>query len=200
MSHLTALTVAQLLDAFASGEPLPAGGSASALAGAAGVSLLLKVTTTAGADRRAYGRLEALHRIRDELITLVDRDPDAYADVLAARRMPRATEQDAAARKERIAEAMRQATGVPLDAMRACRDALGEAVNVAGHASRAVRADAGAAVDLLLAALAGAAGCVDANLGSMSDDGFVERARRERERLGTEGAQEGRRAREALGR
>ena len=43
MSNLTALTVTDLLEAFASSTPTPGGGSASALAGAIGASLLMMV-------------------------------------------------------------------------------------------------------------------------------------------------------------
>jgi hypothetical protein len=45
MNSLTQLRVVELLDAFASNEPLPAGGSAAALTGAIGTSLLLMVAT-----------------------------------------------------------------------------------------------------------------------------------------------------------
>ena len=52
MIDYSRLTVAELLDAFASNQPVPGGGSASALAGAIGASLLIMV---AGLPRTRHG-------------------------------------------------------------------------------------------------------------------------------------------------
>ena len=74
MSRLTELTVADLLESFASPAPTPGGGSASALAGAVGASLLMmvaalpKTRTGSEADRQALdGVLRELRHSRDHL-------------------------------------------------------------------------------------------------------------------------------------
>ena len=59
MSKLTELTVTDLLDSFASPAPTPGGGSASALAGALGASLLMMV---AGLPRTRGGRTPTVRR------------------------------------------------------------------------------------------------------------------------------------------
>jgi formiminotetrahydrofolate cyclodeaminase len=202
---IRSLAVGQLLDAFASSAPLPAGGSASALAGAVAVSLLLKVMQISlrgpsgpDGDRILSDAGDALRSRRAELIALVDRDTDAYANVIAAYGLPRTRAADTAHRRERIEAALGVATEPPLETLRACRQALGTAIAVTEIASRATRADADVAVELLLAAVRGAAGTVDGNLESMHDGPAVERVRAERARLETEGNDDGGRAHEAL--
>jgi formiminotetrahydrofolate cyclodeaminase len=59
VSQYSHLTLAELLDAFASSQPVPGGGSAAALAGAVGASLLIMV---AGLPRLGTERTKsALH-------------------------------------------------------------------------------------------------------------------------------------------
>src|SRR5439155_2686781 len=97
-----------------------------------------------------------LHPLRDQLLELVDRDSDAYAQVIAALRLPKGTDAEKAARKQMIERATRAATETPLDTMRACQQALRGAVVVATNGSRRTTSDVGVGVELLLAALRGA--------------------------------------------
>jgi formiminotetrahydrofolate cyclodeaminase len=92
-------TLVDLLDAFASNEPVPGGGSASALAGALGVSLLVMVAglpkTRTGTPEEAADLAQASSRLRplrDALVALVDRDSDAYRSLLRAFRLPKQSE------------------------------------------------------------------------------------------------------------
>src|SRR6185436_12064808 len=115
-----------LLDAFASNEAVPGGGSAAALAGAVGVSLLITVAslpkTRTGAPEEAADLSEAAARLRplrETLTSLVDQDSDAYQAVLAAYRLAKSTDAEKAARRDAIQDAMRGATEIPLATMRA---------------------------------------------------------------------------------
>jgi formiminotetrahydrofolate cyclodeaminase len=184
------MAMADLLDAFASNEPYPGGGSAAALAGALGTSLLLMAAgitrTRTGAPEEAADLAEAaaqLRPVRDSLTALVDADSEAYQAVLAAMRLPKATGDDAAARREAIQVAMRGATETPLDTMRACERALQGAVVVAGNAAPSASADVAVGIELLGAAVRGAGLNVDTNLGSLSDAAFAQRAHEERQAL-----------------
>src|SRR5262245_12723186 len=116
-----------LLAAFASAEPVPAGGSASALASAVGVSLLLMATrlprTRSGTeeDRRLLTSASlVLARLQDRLTEAIDRDANAYRQLIAAR---------GAARQD----AIRGAIDAPLHAMRWSAEALTTAPVVAGR-------------------------------------------------------------------
>src|SRR5688500_5746526 len=105
MSSYSTYAVADLLDAFASGEPVPGGGSAAAMTGALGASLLLMVAglpkTKTGAPEEAADLAQAAARLRplrDALLVLVDTDTAAYASLLAAFRMAKATDGEKTAR------------------------------------------------------------------------------------------------------
>src|SRR6185503_11949670 len=118
--------------------PLPGGGSAAALTGALGVSLLLMVAgmakTRTGSPEETVDLAAAAARlrpIRDELTTLVEEDSRAYLDVITAYRAPRSTDEERARRREVIESAMRTAIDVPLRTMRACERALRDAPVVA---------------------------------------------------------------------
>ena len=190
MTSYSTMSLQDVLDAFASSQPYPGGGSAAALAGALGVSLLLMgagiTKTKTGAPQEAADLAEAsarLRPLRDTLARIVDADSEAYQAVLAAMRLPRATEDEAAGRREAIQAAMRGATETPLETMRACREALRSAVTVAANASRNASSDVAVGIELLTAVVRGAGLNVDTNLGGLRDAGFAERTRAERRQL-----------------
>src|SRR5574342_1368552 len=116
MGHYSSLTVGELLDAFASNQPVPGGGSAAALAGAVGTSLLIMVaglpkTRTGAQSERDFLDAAAvrLRPLRLTLTDLIDRDSDAYAGVVSAYRLPKGTDAEQTARRRAIDEAMRAA-------------------------------------------------------------------------------------------
>src|SRR5918994_1786582 len=97
MSKLTELTVTELLESFAAPAPTPGGGSAAALAGALGASLLMMVAglprTRGGTDtdRAALDDvLRQLRHSRDHLANLMDRDRDARLSAAQSERAGKA--------------------------------------------------------------------------------------------------------------
>jgi formiminotetrahydrofolate cyclodeaminase len=205
MSSFAEMALADLIDAFSSTDAVPGGGSAAAVAGAVGVSLLMMV---AGLPKTRTGRPEEtadlaeassrLHPLRDALLELVDRDSDAYRQVLAAFRLPKASEAERAARTEAIDGATRAAIDAPLDIMRLCQQALRGAVIVASNGSRKTTSDVGVAVELLVAALRGARLNVDINLAGLNDEAYTARIRDEVEELVSDGAEDAEAAQRAL--
>jgi formiminotetrahydrofolate cyclodeaminase len=191
---LSQLPFTELLNAFRSPEPTPGGGSASALSGAVGASLLAMVAglpkpraqSPEDTERLtvAGGRCAA---IGDRLAALMDRDSSAYDLVVAAFRLPKSTEDEEAARGIRIQEALRSATEAPLDVMRACADAIGLAAVVAAFGNRNASSDVQVGLELLRAGLRGAKANVDVNLPGIKDETFAAAVRREAEQLGVEG-------------
>lgn len=192
-------SVSQLLAAFASSAPTPGGGSASALAGAVGASLLLMVAslpkTRHGSleDRSALSDArEALSPAAHELAGLVDRDAAAYDVVVAAYRLPKGTEADKAARRAAIQRAMRGAIDTPLAMLRAIHTAARAAVAVARHGNPSAASDVIAAAALLDAAASGAYANVTINVGGLEDGdqeaGLVREARTLRDAVGAETA------------
>jgi formiminotetrahydrofolate cyclodeaminase len=194
---LTSLSVNDLLDAFASSAPTPGGGSAAALSGSVGASLLAMVTalpkTKLGEpqEREALDRTGAtLHALRKQLADLVDEDTRAYDTVIAAYRRPKGTDEEKAARKEAVQAAMRTATTVPLETMRACDAAIREAAVVAQHGNPSAASDVFVGVELALAGLRGAEKNVAINIGSLTDEAYREEIASEASALMTSAAEQ----------
>src|SRR5688572_27696121 len=122
MTPYSTMALADLLDAFASNEPVPGGGSASALAGALGVSLLLmaaglpKTRSGPSVPEEAADLAEAsarLRPLRDKLVELVDRDSEAYQALMDAFKLPKESAAEKTARGAAIQAATREATDAP---------------------------------------------------------------------------------------
>jgi formiminotetrahydrofolate cyclodeaminase len=179
MASFSELSVAEFLEALASANPTPGGGTGAAIAGAMGTSLLVMVTGLAKSKNNTDEEKAALARARERLVpitsqlaTLADADAQSFDRVMAAYRLPKATDDEKAARSRAIQAALRGATTAPLDTMRACADALVHARAVAEHGNRSAASDAGVAIGLLRAAAAGAQANVQTNLESIKDETF----------------------------
>lgn len=180
MPRFADLSVSAFLDALASAEPTPGGGTASAVAGAMGTSLLLMVAglpKTKGNTDEERGVLEgvrvALGPMRERLVALADADAEAFDEVMAAYKRPRATDEEKAARTAAIQQGLQRATAVPLDTMRVVAAVLAQATLVARLGNRSAVSDIGVGLGLLEAAAAGAAANVRVNLDGLKDATFV---------------------------
>jgi formiminotetrahydrofolate cyclodeaminase len=186
MSSYSRLSLAELLDAFASNQPVPGGGSAAALAGAVGASLFIMVAglpkTRHGTDEERAALTAAAARVRplrDELASLIDRDSEAYTSVISAYRLPRSTDAEQAARRQAISDAMRAATEAPLATVRACERVMREAEAIATGGAASAASDVAVGIELLKTAARGAGLNVDTNLTSVKDAEYVSRVSQE---------------------
>jgi methenyltetrahydrofolate cyclohydrolase len=184
------MTVAQLLAALGSPEPTPGGGTAAAIAGAMGTSLLLMVTglaksrTNTGDEKAALAKARAaLEPLTLRLADLADADARSFNEVMAAYRLPKATDEDKAARTRAIQEALRGATDIPLETLRVCASAIEQGRAVADHGNRSAASDAGVAIGLLRAAGDGAAANVRINLTGLKDEAYKSATEAETARL-----------------
>jgi formiminotetrahydrofolate cyclodeaminase len=182
--------LADVLGAFSDPSPTPGGGSASALAAATSLSLLAMVSqmsrTRSGSDddrQILQQSTTALLPLRDHVASLIDDDARAYDEVVAAYRLPRAADEEKAARRTAVQSALRGAAEVPLDVMRACQAGLTVAIDIASHGNPSAKSDVGVALELLVAALKGAALNVAVNLEGIDEPGWVDGVRSEVERL-----------------
>ena len=184
------MTVSQLLAALASPDPTPGGGTAAAIAGAMGTSLLVMVAGLAKSKNNTDEEKAALASastaiapITARLTSLADADAASFDAVMAAYRLPKATDDERTARSAAIQSALRGATKIPLDTLRACAAALEHARAVADYGNRSAESDVGVAIGLLKAAAVGAAANVRANLAGLKDEGFKSATEAETARL-----------------
>jgi formiminotetrahydrofolate cyclodeaminase len=157
-SRLRELSVDAFVARLASPEPVPGGGSASAVAAALGASLVAMVASLS-AGREKYAAHEAsLIRARevgtglaDALLTIADEDAEAYGSFAAALKLPRETAEEQANRRRALSEAALRAAEVPLRCVERCLELVAAAEAIAG------RSNPNASSDLAVAALLGEA-------------------------------------------
>ncbi len=176
-SRLNDLPAPELIERMASGDPIPGGGSAAALAGAMGAGLLrMVVALTSGRPAAAEDERElteiamAAANCQSELLNLVELDAVAYDGVIRARRLPRATDLERDARAVQVAAATREATRAPLQTARLAEQVLSLAERLAPIGSRNAISDAGVGALLAVAALRGAVLNVQINLPYLDAD------------------------------
>jgi formiminotetrahydrofolate cyclodeaminase len=172
--------IRQFLDELGSAAPTPGGGSAAAVMGAMGAALVSMVChlTIGRKDcegveapmRQALGEAEAL---RQRLTALIEDDVRAFEALMAAYKLPRATDEDKLARGAAIQHALKQATDVPLACASACAEVIGLSQRIAPIGHRGVISDAGVAVLAAHAALRSAALNVYINVPSIKDSEFA---------------------------
>lgn len=156
------------MDALADRTPTPGGGSAGALAAAAGAAL--GVMASRFSDRDA----SALEALRHGFTELIDRDAEAYNRFDAALKMPRGSDEEKKARSAAMQEAALGAARVPLEGVGRCARAMAALREFAPHCSRHLASDLASGAILLRAAARVMERNVVVNLGSIRDAAAVE--------------------------
>jgi formiminotetrahydrofolate cyclodeaminase len=183
-SSLRDLSLAAFVGRLASDQPVPGGGSASAVAAGLGAALVAMVARLS-LGRPAYAEHEATIRaavergpiLADRFLDLADADAAAYARLAAAFRLPRGTAGEAEARRTAVRAAARAAAEVPLACVEACGELLRVADALAGRSNRNAASDLAVASLLGEAAAEGAARNVLTNLPFVEDEAFAAGAR-----------------------
>jgi glutamate formiminotransferase / formiminotetrahydrofolate cyclodeaminase len=120
-SELATMKVADFLDSVSAATAAPGGGSVAALSGALAsalgkmvVGFTLQKKKLASHQTKLQEHFRVLEQSLAELRQAVDRDAQAYSQVVAAQRLPKSTESEKQLREDKLQEALRNATGVPM--------------------------------------------------------------------------------------
>jgi formiminotetrahydrofolate cyclodeaminase len=159
-----------LLEEVAAPRPAPGGGTSAGCACALAAALVEMAALIAGDHQAQAERLRAL---RAEALEHAERDLTSYELVLEARRLPR----DDPARRERLEEALEQASADPLAIAEAWSEVAELGVDLAAAANPTLRGDALAGVLLAEAAATAAAALVEINLEGHAREDMLARAR-----------------------
>lgn len=187
---LVEMTVSEFAAVMASDAPAPGGGSASALNGAIGAGLAAMVCAlTVG--KKKYAEYEALAveaekkavALKDRFIEIIDTDTEAFNAVSAVFAMPKDTDEEKAARKAAMQEALKACTISPFEMMELATQALEVVTSLVGKSNASAASDLGCAALNLRSAIQGAWLNVCINVGGIQDEAFAKEYREKGEAL-----------------
>lgn len=177
-------SVETFLERLGSDAPTPGGGTAAAVTGAMGASLVgMLANLTLGRKKyEAHEKLmtaiaEQAEEERMKLLELAADDAAAYAAVGAAYKLPKETDEEKAARSEAIQAALVGACDVPLAIMERCVEIIAIAKTSVQYGNKNAISDGAAGSEFARSALRVASYNVKINLGSIKDEEYAKHAR-----------------------
>ncbi len=188
--NLQELSVKEFIDKVTGNDPVPGGGSVSALNGSLAASLAAMVANlTVG--RKKYAEVndemeQISARMTEQsakLLADVDRDAEAYDRVFAAFKLPKETDEEKAVRKEAIQRETKYAAEVPMEVARTASELLPMIDAAARRGNSNAVTDATVAMMCARTAVIGALLNVRINLTSITDEAFVKTMTEEADRL-----------------
>ena len=181
-SSLVKMNVREFCNETLSDSPAPGGGSVAALMGALGASLGGMVANLSAGKRGWDDKLEYFsnwavkaQQLKDELLSLVDEDTNAFNKVMDAFGLPKNSPEEKAARAEAIEEATKHAAEVPLRVMKTAAKSYELLSEMANNGNPASVSDVGVGALATRAGIRGAAMNVRINLGQLKDRKFRSR-------------------------
>ena len=172
-------SVQDFITELAADSAAPGGGSAAALAGCLGAALT-KMVCNLSLDEAKFGavlpEIQAIQSQAADLLTkltrAVDEDAAAFNEVMAAYKLPKATEEEKTARLALIQQSMKKAALLPLSVAGDCLEVLKLAGRILPIGNANAASDAAVSGLMAYAALQGAIYNVKINLGSIKDADF----------------------------
>ena len=184
------MKVTELINAVGSDAPAPGGGAVAGLAGGIGVALTMMVNgltlSKKGFEDDRERILDAIakgNELKTRLLDVMDRDTEAFNVVSAAFGMPKATDEEKAARSAAIQEGLKGCTKTPMEMMELIDETLTLAQSLLGRFNDTSASDLGVAFLSLKAGIQGAWLNVLINVGSLKDQEFAAEYRAKGEAL-----------------
>jgi glutamate formiminotransferase/formiminotetrahydrofolate cyclodeaminase len=177
--RLANMRLHEFADELSSNSPAPGGGSVAALAGSLAAALGSMVASLTHGNKEytsAWKEMEQLgvecQELKGELNKAIDRDTEAFNQVMNASRMPKKSPQDQTARDKAIQEATKHATQVPLNVMERSLEVMKWCKSAAEKGNQNAVSDAGVGALIGCAAVHGAYLNVKINIPGIEDDKF----------------------------
>ena len=187
---LAELNVSNFTQLLASDAPAPGGGSGAALTGSIGAALTAMVCALT-AEKKAYAEYRDLvldvqqkaDELRARFVDVMDRDTEAFMVVSNAFAMPKATDEDKAARSAAIQNGLVKCTETPFEMMQLAAETLKLTDSILGKSNESAASDLGVAALSLRAGIQGAWLNVLINIGSLKDKELADQFRTKGEAL-----------------
>ena len=183
---LAELTIKEFLEKIASNSPAPGGGSVAALSAALAASLtemVAKLTIGKKGYEAVEDEMKAVARdavkLKHKLVQAIDKDSDAYKDVITAIKLPGSTGAEKRNREKAIQNGLKQATLIPM----AIAEDAARVMELAGRAiakgNKNTIPDGAVGVMMAKTAILSALYNAKINLSSIKDNTFIEKISRQ---------------------
>ena len=178
---LAELKVTEFADVLASEAPAPGGGSTAALEGALGAALTAMVCRLTEGRKKYEEHQDHVLAVKEQatalqarFIDVMDRDTEAFMVISNAYGMPKATDEEKAARSAAIQAGLVKSTETPMEMMELAAEAIELTASLLGRFNTASASDLGVGALSLRAAVQGAWLNVLINIGSLKDRDLAE--------------------------
>ena len=178
---LAEMTVTQFADVLASEAPAPGGGSTAALEGALGAALTAMVCRLTEGRKKYEEHQEFVLEVKEkatalqaQFLDVMDRDTEAFMVISNAYGMPKATDEEKAARSAAIQAGLVKSTETPMEMMELAAQTIVLTESLLGRFNTASASDLGVGALSLRAAVQGAWLNVLINIGSLQDQELAE--------------------------
>lgn len=184
------MTIEAFAQQTASSEPVPGGGSISALAGALAAALSEMVAgLTIG--KKKYAEVEeemkavipGMRKTQEQLLVDIRRDSESFDLFMQALTLPKDTDEEKQARTEAMQNGLKEAVKVPLSVAKASYEILPVAELMVTKGNQTAVTDGLVATMMARTAVLGALFNVKINLQSIKDETFVSEISKEVEEL-----------------
>ncbi len=177
---LSGLTISDFVDELSTDSPAPGGGSVAAVCSAISGALSAMVANLT-ANKKGYeenweeAKQIALEgqKIKELSLLSIDRDTDAFNEMMDAMRLPKKSPEDKAIRHQTIQEATKHAIMVPFETLELALQAVKVAEKIAVFGNKNALSDAGVAAITANAAAKGSYLNVKINMADIEDEEFV---------------------------
>ena len=180
------MTIQQFAMQTASNEPVPGGGSISALAGSLAAALTEMVAGLtigkkkyADVEEEMKEAVEPMKAVCAQLLDDIKRDSESFDQYMQALTLPKETEEEKAARTEAMQNGLKAAVEVPLSVAKAACGILPYAETMVVKGNKTAVTDALVATMMARTAVLGAGFNVKINLESIKDQEYVDRIGKE---------------------
>ena len=180
------MTIQQFAMQTASNEPVPGGGSISALAGSLAAALTEMVAGLtigkkkyADVEEEMKEAVEPMKAVCAQLLDDIKRDSESFDQYMQALTLPKETEEEKEARTEAMQNGLKAAVAVPLSVAKAACQILPYAETMVVKGNKTAVTDALVAAMMARTAVLGAGFNVKINLESIKDQEYVDRIGKE---------------------
>ncbi len=187
---LVDMSIRDFADELSRDSPAPGGGSVAALMGVMASSLTSMVSSLTH-GKKAYKNYwndvvrigEEAQRMKDEFLTLIQKDTEAFNEFMAALKLPKKTEEEKRLRELELERATKHAIEIPLATLRLSKEIIDIIDELVEKGNKNAISDVGVASLSSYASAYSAYLNVLINLSSLKDEEYKEKVKNEADKI-----------------